>query len=106
MDDNKQNFLNNLEIIATVPNLLRENKEEIANTSKTLLENNKKLENIKAEFSQMQATSKELLNAINTLDTQEIIRLITDFKNVAEPIRKDLKSILLKELIKNMVAHL
>ena len=50
----------------------------------------------------MQATSKELLNAINTLDTQEIIRLINDFKNVAEPIRKDLKSILLKELIEEI----
>lgn len=106
MDDNKQNFLNNLDIIATVPNLLRENKEEIANTSKTLLENNKKLENIKAEFSQMQSTNKELLNAINTLDTQEIIRLINDFKNVAEPIRKDLKSILLKELIEEIKPQL
>lgn len=106
MDDNKQNFLKNLDIIATVPNLLRENKEEIANTSKTLLENNKKLENIKAEFSQMQATSKELLNALNTLDTQEIIRLINDFKNVAEPIRKDLKSILLKELIEEIKPQL
>lgn len=106
MDENKQNFLKNLDIIATVPNLLRENKEEIANTSKTLLENNKKLENIKAEFSQMQATSKELLNALNTLDTQEIIRLITDFKNIAEPIRKDLKSILLKELIEEIKPQL
>lgn len=106
MDDNKQNFLKNLDIIATVPNLLRENKEEIANTSKTLLENNKKLENIKAEFSQMQSTNKELLNAINTLDTQEIIRLINDFKNVAEPIRKDLKSILLKELIEEIKPQL
>ena len=106
MDDNKQNFLNNLDIIATVPNLLRENKEEIANTSKTLLENNKKLENIKAEFSQMQTTSKELLKALNTLDTQEIIRLITDFKNIAEPIRKDLKSILLKELIEEIKPQL
>ena len=84
MDENKQNFLNNLEIIATVPNLLIKNKEEIANTNKTLLENNKKLENIKAEFSQMQATSKELLNALNTLDSQEIIRLINDFKNVED----------------------
>ena len=106
MDENKQNFLNNLEIIATVPNLLQENKEEIANTSKTLLENNKKLENIKAEFSQMQSTNKELLNAINTLDTQQIIRLIDDFKNIAEPIRKDLKSILLKELIEEIKPQL
>lgn len=106
MDDNKQNFLKNLDIIATVPNLLRENKEEIANTSKTLVENNKKLENIKAEFSQMQATSKELLNALNTLDTQQIIELIDDFKNIAEPIRKDLKSILLKELIEEIKPQL
>lgn len=106
MDDNKQNFLKNLDIIATVPNLLRENKEEIANTSKTLLENNKKLENIKAEFSQMQTTSKELLNALNTLDTQQIIKLIDDFKNIAEPIRKDLKSILLKELIEEIKPQL
>lgn len=106
MDENKQNFLNNLEIIATVPNLLIKNKEEIANTNKTLLENNKKLENIKAEFSQMQTTSKELLNAINTLDTQQIIRLIDDFKNIAEPIRKDLKSILLKELIEEIKPQL
>lgn len=106
MDDNKQNFLNNLDIIATVPNLLIKNKEEIENTNKTLLENNKKLENIKSQFSQMQSTNKELLNAINTLDTQEIIRLINDFKNVAEPIRKDLKSILLKELIEEIKPQL
>lgn len=106
MDDNKQNFLNNLDIIATVPNLLIKNKEEIENTNKTLLENNKKLENIKSQFSQMQSTNKELLNAINTLDTQQIIRLIDDFKNIAEPIRKDLKSILLKELIEEIKPQL
>lgn len=106
MDDNKKNFLNNLDIIATVPNLLIKNKEEIENTNKTLLENNKKLENIKSQFSQMQSTNKELLNAINTLDTQQIIRLIDDFKNIAEPIRKDLKSILLKELIEEIKPQL
>lgn len=102
MDKRVKDFNDTLNLIATVPNLLQKNNEKLENVKDSINSNTKRIGNVNAEFAEIHNINKNLLNTLSTLKPEELLKIVKNFKDITEPLKKDIQKIILEEILKNI----
>ena len=102
MDKRAKDFNDTLNLIATVPNLLQKTNEKLENVNDSINSNTTRIGNVNAEFAEIHNINKNLLNTLSTLQPEELIKIVKNFQEITEPLKKDIQKIILEEILKNI----
>ena len=102
MDKRAKDFNDTLNLIATVPNLLQKTNEKLENVNDSINSNTTRIGNVNAEFAEIHNINKDLLNTLSTLQPQELLKIVKNFQDITEPLKKDIQKIILEEILKNI----
>lgn len=106
MDKRAKDFNDTLNLIATVPNLLQKTNEKLENVNDSINSNTTRIGNVNAEFAEIHNINKDLLNTLSTLQTEELIKIVKNFQDITEPLKKDIQKIILEEILKNIQGNI
>ena len=106
MDKRAKDFNDTLNLIATVPNLLQKTNEKLENVNDSINSNTTRIGNVNAEFAEIHNINKDLLNTFSTLQTEELIKIVKNFQDITEPLKKDIQKIILEEILKNIQGNI
>lgn len=99
MEENKQKFLENLKIIATIPGLLKNNTEQMAKIEAELNDFKKDIGKSSSVIATNYSKLIELKALLSNLNEEELKEITLKLTNTLEPLKKDLKTIILKEIL-------
>ena len=102
MDKRAKDFNDTLNLIATVPHLLQKTNEKLENVNESINSNTTRIGNVNAEFAEIHNINKDLLNTLSTLQPQELLKIVKNFQDITEPLKKDIQKIILEEILKNI----
>lgn len=102
MDKRAKDFNDTLNLIATVPNLLQKTNEKLENVNDSINSNTTRIGNVNAEFAEIHNINKDLLNTLSTLQPEELIKIVKNFQDITEPLKRDIQKIILEEILKNI----
>ena len=106
MDKRAKDFNDTLNLIATVPHLLQKTNEKLENVNDSINSNTTRIGNVNAEFAEIHNINKNLLNTLSTLQTEELIKIVKNFQDITEPLKKDIQKIILEEILKNIQGNI
>lgn len=99
MEENKEKFLENLKIIATIPGLLKNNTEQMAKIEAELNDFKKDIGKSSSVIATNYSKLIELKALLSNLNEEELKEITLKLTNTLEPLKKDLKTIILKEIL-------
>ena len=99
MEENKEKFLENLKIIGTIPGLLKNNTEQMAKIEAELNDFKKDIGKSSSVIATNYSKLIELKALLSNLNEEELKEITLKLTNTLEPLKKDLKTIILKEIL-------
>ncbi|WP_339076071.1 hypothetical protein LDK30_12915 (plasmid) [Fusobacterium polymorphum] len=99
MEENKEKFLENLKIIGTIPGLLKNNTEQMAKIEAELNNFKKDIGKSSSVIATNYSKLIELKALLSNLNEEELKEITLKLTNTLEPLKKDLKTIILKEIL-------
>lgn len=99
MEESKEKFLENLKIIGTIPGLLKNNTEQMAKIEAELNDFKKDIGKSSSVIATNYSKLIELKALLSNLNEEELKEITLKLTNTLEPLKKDLKTIILKEIL-------
>ena len=103
---NNSEFDNILNTLVTIPQLIKNNTEKMELITQKINEVNKNIGKTISGFSSSLSELKELKAILNKLDTEELKQVAEGLKIALEPLKNDLKEIIVNEVSKEIQSNI